>query len=113
LALFLSFAKDFDKQRVELKVANDQLGHLISAGAGVVEKQQESIVSSSLRGLLIGRCQKRIHLSSIEIWDQALGRLFEWNSADLAAPHYVFWTMLAHKAGERVERGQSLITSCD
>jgi hypothetical protein len=54
LTLFSAFTKDSHIRRVEVKIANDQLGRFVSADTSVVKEQQKSVVTTALGSLATG-----------------------------------------------------------
>jgi hypothetical protein len=109
MALFTTFAADFNRTTGQVELANKQLCGFLSARSRVVEKQQQRVVAAALGGEAIRSAQKRIHLRFVEIGDDYLAGFLEWNGTDLTTPGNVLRTVLSHEASQRVDRGQPLV----
>ena len=53
-------------------------------------------------GLAVRRGQERVHLRFVQIGDDGLAGLLEWDGTDLATPGDVFRTVLPHETRQRV-----------
>src|SRR5207237_9824898 len=92
-----------------IQFADEQLCGFLGASSGVVEKQQQRVVATTLSGLTVRGAEERIHLRLVQRGDDRLGGLFKRDGADLTTPGNVLRTMLADEASQRMNRRQALV----
>ena len=64
-----------------MQITNQKLRDFIGSGAGVIEEQQQDMVSPSLGRALIGGVQKRIHLPFFKVRNRPDAGLLEGDGA--------------------------------
>jgi hypothetical protein len=115
MAPFIALAPEFNRGGLPLRdlakpqVPNPELRGFISAGACIVQKQQEPIVTPPLCGATVRSTEQRIHFCFFQIGDRRLSRLFERNRPELSAPCNMLWAPLPNEARQRMDRSQALI----
>src|ERR1700728_3456327 len=67
------------------------------------------MISRAEWGSLIGLIKQSVHLHHLEILDDGLSRLLEWDSANLSAPSQVNRRTHADELGRRTYAGQPLV----
>ena len=109
LPLFATFAANFHRTTHHIQFADKQLCGFLGASSGVVEKQHQRVVATTLSGLTVRGVEERIHLRLVQRGDDRLGGLFKRDGADLTTPDNVLRTMLADEASQRMNRRQALV----
>jgi hypothetical protein len=115
LAQLVALAADDDERRIptwrrpKSQVTNDDVRHLVGAGADVVQEQQDGVIAAALGFRHVWRCQEGIHLLLPQVGHRWSGRSLEGDGSDLAAPTDVFRAVLCDEVGERVDGRQALI----
>jgi len=97
----------------QLQIANQKLCGFIGSGAGVIQEQQEDMISLSLSRALIGSVQQRIHLQFFKVGNRLRTCFLEGYAANLSRPADVFWAMKADKPDKCVNGCQTLIACRD
>ena len=86
-----------------------ELRHFIGSRAGIVQEKKQRIITLSLCGVAIGRRKQGIHLGFFQIRDRVLGSSFKGNGLNLPTPFNVFWSPLADKMRQRMDRCKPLV----
>src|ERR1700694_1335 len=71
------------------------------------------MISASLSGFRVRRCEQRIHLWLFQVRDQCMRSLFEWHRPNLAAPIDQLGSMQADEPGQSVDSRQALVPGSD
>src|SRR5712692_2687579 len=93
----------------DIEIVDGRCCGLAGAGAGVVEEQQEAVITPAVLAGAVRSGQQRVHLRLVEIAEAGPVVSFEGHRPDLAAPGNQLWTSLADKGGKGVDRRQSLV----
>ncbi|MNF59330.1 hypothetical protein D3C84_409160 [compost metagenome] len=96
-------------RHLQLQIRHLELRGLSGAGSGVVQEQQQRMVTDSLRRLHIRCSQECVHLWLLQVRDLRAGKLPERNRENAPRPFQVFRAVLADEAGKRVQRCQTLV----
>ena len=76
LPLFATFAANFHRTTHHIQLADEQLCGFLGASSGVVEKQQQRVVATTLSGLTVRGAEERIHLRLVQSGDDRLAGPF-------------------------------------
>src|SRR5438034_11727995 len=83
----------------ERKIRYDQVSGFVNTSAGVVEKEQQGMVTDYLFCALIGCLQHGVHLGFVEIRHHGFRGFLERNGANLSAPGNVLRAVHADELG--------------
>ena len=118
-AKFVAFASDHNSRMIplgnmgKLEIRDGGLSRLIGASPGVIEEEQENMVTTLLKGRSQGGRQEGVHFRFFEVGDSRARGFFEGDSSDLAAPLKMFWTILADEVRQGTDGGQTLVAGRD
>lgn len=96
-----------------IDVADGQVGCLVRPHTGIVEKQQQGVVTSTLRCTSIWASKERIHFSLVEIGHHRSCSLLVRDAAQLGAPLDMFRAVLANESSQSMDSSQTLIPRRD
>jgi hypothetical protein len=97
----------------EVEIADLHMGHLVGPSAGVVQKQKDRVVPTTLSRAAVGRFQQRIQFILFQVPDQWAGGLLRRDGLNLPAPFQVFWTVLTDESGQRTDGRETLVSRGD
>ena len=115
-AAFVSFATQNNGRRIaagcntEVEVADLHMGHLVGPSTGVVQKQKNRVVPTTLGSATVGRLQQRIQFVLFQVPDQWAGDFLRRDGLNLPAPFQVFRAVLTDETRQGVDRRETLIS---
>ena len=118
-AQFVAFAPDHNGRMIplgdmgNLQVRDGDLCRFIGARSSVIEEEEESMVTTLLKGRSQGGCQEGIHFRFFKIGDRGVRIFFEGDSTDLAAPLKMLRAILADEVRQGADGGQTLVAGRD
>src|ERR1035438_4508313 len=109
MALLAAFTSDLHRSTIQVQFADEQLRGLMRARTGVVQKQQQRVISTSLIGCSVRGAKKSVHMRLFQVRQQSLAGFFERDGTNLATPSDMFWAVLSDKPGQGMNRSQALV----
>src|ERR1051325_3426831 len=93
----------------QTELSDVKLSRLIRPGAGIVEEQEQRVITPTLRRVALQRRRQRIHLRFFQICDGGFDSPLEWNCLNLPTPLDMFGTPFGNEVRQGMDCCQSLI----